>query len=365
MKLVELTKYLEEIAPLPYQESYDNAGLLVGDYNKEINHALISLDCTEEVIEEAIRTNCDVIISHHPIVFKGLKRFNGSNYVEKVVMKAIKHDIALYAIHTNLDNIFEGVNRKIAEKLKLEHLSILLPKEHLLNKLVVFVPRTHADSLKNALFSAGAGAIGNYDECSFSTSGLGSFQAKEGSNPYTGTIGSRHIESEERIEVIYPQHLERKLLVAMYENHPYEEVAYDIYRLQNNYARIGSGMIGALAVPLNEMEFLQHLKESLHLQVIRYTKLRNKNVQRVAICGGAGGFLLSQAIRMGADAFVTADYKYHEFFDAEGKVIIADVGHFESEQFTQELLLEIIQKKFPNFAVRLTGINTNPINYYI
>lgn len=365
MKLVELTKYLEEIAPLPYQESYDNAGLLVGDYNKEINHALISLDCTEEVIEEAIRTNCDVIISHHPIVFKGLKRFNGSNYVEKVVMKAIKHDIALYAIHTNLDNIFEGVNRKIAEKLKLEHLSILLPKENLLNKLVVFVPRTHADSLKNALFSAGAGAIGNYDECSFSTSGLGSFQAKEGSNPYTGTIGSRHIESEERIEVIYPQHLERKLLVAMYENHPYEEVAYDIYRLQNNYARIGSGMIGALAVPLNEMEFLQHLKESLHLQVIRYTKLRNKNVQRVAICGGAGGFLLSQAIRMGADAFVTADYKYHEFFDAEGKVIIADVGHFESEQFTQELLLEIIQKKFPNFAVRLTGINTNPINYYI
>jgi dinuclear metal center YbgI/SA1388 family protein len=365
MKLAELAKYLEDIAPLPYQESYDNAGLLVGDYNKEINQALISLDCTEEVIEEAIRTNCDLIISHHPIVFKGLKRFNGSNYVERVVMKAIKHDIALYAIHTNLDNIFEGVNRKIAEKLKLGHLSILLPKENLLNKLAVFVPKAHAESLKSALFSAGAGAIGNYDECSFSTSGLGSFRAKEGSNPYVGTIGEQHTEPEERIEVIYPQHLERKLLIAMYENHPYEEVAYDIYRLQNTYGRVGSGMIGMLATPLNEIEFLQHLKESLHLQVIRYTKLRNKNVQRVAVCGGAGGFLLSQAIRMGADAFVTADYKYHEFFDAEGNVIIADVGHFESEQFTQELLLEIIQKKFPNFAVRLTGINTNPINYYI
>lgn len=365
MKLAELTKYLEDIAPLSYQETYDNSGLLVGDHNKEINQALISLDCTEEVVEEAISTNCDIIISHHPIIFKGLKRFNGSNYVERTVMKAIKHDIALYAIHTNLDNIFGGVNRKIAEKLKLQDLSILSPKENLLNKLAVFVPKTHAESLRNALFNIGAGAIGNYDQCSFSADGLGTFRAKEGSTPYVGTIGEQHTEPEERIEVVYPQHLERKLLVAMYENHPYEEVAYDIYKLQNAYSSIGSGMIGMLPIALSELDFLAQIKENLHLQVIRYTKLKKKNIQRVAVCGGAGGFLLPQAIRMGADAFITGDYKYHEFFDAEGKILIADVGHFESEQFTQELLLEIIQKKFPNFAVRLTGINTNPINYYI
>lgn len=365
MILAELIQYLESLAPLSYQESYDNSGLLVGNYNKEVNSALISLDCTEEVVEEAISTNCDVIISHHPIVFKGLKRFNGNSYVERVVMKAIKYDIALYAVHTNLDNVFDGVNRKIAEKLKLQELSILAPKGGLLNKLVVFVPKAKADSLRTALFKVGAGAIGNYDECSFNVSGLGTFRANEGANPYVGRLGERHMEMEERIEVIYPQHLERKLLVAMYENHPYEEVAYDIYKLENTFERVGGGMVGFLPSPLTELEFLAHVKENLHLEVIRHTRLRKKNVHRVAVCGGSGSFLLSQAVKVGADVFITADYKYHEFFDAEAKIIIADVGHFESEQFTQELLLEIIQKKFPNFAVRLTGINTNPINYYI
>lgn len=365
MVLTALIDYLEGIAPLPYQESYDNSGLIVGDPNRETNHALISLDCTEEVIDEAIRLGCDLIISHHPIVFKGLKRFNGRNYVERVVMKAIKNDIALYAVHTNLDNIYGGVNKKIAEKLKLQQLSILSPKEDLLNKLVVFVPREHAEKLRSALFRAGAGQIGNYSECSFNVSGTGTFKAEEGTNPYVGVIGERHAEGEDRIEVIYPQHIERSMLIAMYEAHPYEEVAYDIYRLQNKYDQVGSGMIGHLPAPLKEIEFLELLKQNLAAKVIRHTRLRDKNIERVAVCGGSGGFLLPHAIKRGADVFVTADYKYHEFFDAEKKIVIADVGHFESEQFTQELLLEIIQKKFPNFAVRLTGVNTNPINYYI
>lgn len=365
MVLSKIIECLEAIAPLSYQETYDNAGLIVGHPHQEIKQALISLDCTEAVVDEAIRDGYDLIISHHPIVFKGLKRFNGYSYVERVVMKAIQHNIALYAIHTNLDNVLDGVNNKIAEKLKLQKLAILSPKEGLLNKLAVFVPKSHADQLRTALFAAGAGSIGNYDECSFNTLGIGTFKAGLGADPYVGHIGEQHLQEEEKVEVIYPKQIERKLLIAMYEHHPYEEVAYDIYQLENRYNRVGSGIIGMLKDPLDALDFFAFLKERLKVKVIRHTALSNNKVQRVAVCGGSGGFLLPQAIQQGADIFITADYKYHEFFDAEGKIVIADVGHFESEQFTQELLLEIIQKKFPNFAVRLTGVNTNPINYYI
>ncbi|SFC01555.1 dinuclear metal center protein, YbgI/SA1388 family [Parapedobacter composti] len=364
MLLRELTAYLESVAPPAYQESYDNSGLLVGDPSREVHRALISLDCTEAVVDEAIALGCDVIVSHHPIVFKGLKRFNGNTYVERVVMKAIKHDIALYAIHTNLDNVMGGVNGKIAERLGLQHTAILSPKEGLLNKLVVFVPESHAEQVRDALFAAGAGHIGNYDECSFNVQGFGTFRAGDGANPFVGSRGERHREPEVRVEVVYPAAHERAVLLGLFEAHPYEEVAYDIFRLQNPYAQVGSGLIGQLETPMAETDFLRLLKERLGARVIRHTAFRGREVARVAVCGGAGGFLLGQAIRSGADVFVTADYKYHEFFDAEGKIVIADVGHFESEQFTQQLLLEIIQKKFPTFAVRLTGIDTNPIKYY-
>lgn len=364
MRLNELTNHLESLAPLDYQESYDNSGLLVGSPDKEVHQALLSLDCTEAVVQEAIESGCDVVISHHPIVFKGLKRFTGSNYVERVVMTAIKHDIALYAIHTNLDNVVGGVNSKIAERLGLRKIQILSPKADKLCKLVVFVPLDHADPVRAALFKAGGGVVSNYDECSFNTTGYGTFRAGEGTNPFVGTQGEQHREEEVRLEVIFPAHMERDLLRELFKAHPYEEVAYDIYRLQNSHQQVGSGAIGLLERPLAETDFLRLVKEQLNAKVIRHTALRGKPVAQVAVCGGAGGSLLGQAIRAGADAFVTADYKYHEFFDAEGKIIIADVGHFESEQFTQQLLLEIIQKKFPTFAVRLTGIDTNPINYY-
>ena len=364
MQLHELTSCLESLAPLGYQEAYDNAGLLVGAPDKEVQQALISLDCTEEVVEEAIRLGCDLIISHHPIVFKGLKRFNGSNYVERVVIKAIKHDIALYAIHTNLDNVANGVNGKIAERLGLKNTRVLQPKGGLLNKLVVFVPVNHAEAVRSALFAAGAGHIGNYDQCSFNLEGYGTFRAGEDANPFVGNPGERHRENEARIEVVYPANREQTIIKNLLDAHPYEEVAYDVYRLQNAHPTVGSGMIGQLEEELSEGDFLRLLKTRLSAPVIRHTALTGKMVQRVAVCGGAGGFLLGQAIRAGADVFVTADYKYHEFFDAEGKTVIADVGHFESEQFTQQLLLEFIQKKFPTFAVRLTGIDTNPIKYY-
>lgn len=364
MKIHELTNYLESLAPLAYQESYDNSGLLVGDPDRDITQALVSLDCTEAVVDEAVRIGAGIIISHHPIVFKGLKRFNGSNYVERVIIKAIKHDIALYAIHTNLDNIIGGVNTKIAERLGLQKTKILSPRGGLLQKLVVFVPFAQADDVRDALFDAGAGHIGHYDECSYTLEGKGTFRGSENTNPFVGHQGERHEEPEKRIEVIFPAYLSGQIIRSLILVHPYEEVAYDIYPLQNKHDQVGSGIIGELPDELEGGEFLSFLKNKLRATVIRHTQLLDRPIKKVAICGGAGGFLLPQAIRAGADTFVTADYKYHEFFDAEGKIVIADIGHFESEQFTQELLLEIIQKKFPTFAIRLTGIDTNPIKYY-
>lgn len=365
MKLKELTSFLENFAPLAYQEDYDNSGLIVGNSEMEVSGALISLDCTEAVIDEAIENGYKLIISHHPIVFKGLKKFNGKNYVERVVMKAIKHDIAIYAIHTNLDHVSEGVNRKICDKLGIRNPRILLPKEKELRKLVTFCPLAEAENVRTALFDAGAGSIGNYSECSFSTEGLGNFKASELAKPFVGEIGKQHQESELRIETVYPVYLESKILAALHGAHPYEEVAYDLYPISNSHTQLGSGMIGNLETDQEELEFLQFVKETLGAKAIRYTALRSKKIRRVAVCGGSGSFLLPHALRAGADIFITADFKYHEFFDAEGKLIIADVGHFESEQFTQELLLELITEKFSNFALRLTVQNTNPINYLI
>jgi len=365
MKLSELTSYLESFAPLAYQEDYDNAGLIVGRPDQEINQALISLDCTEAVVDEAIETGCQVIISHHPIVFRGLKKINGKTYVERVVEKAIRHGIALYAIHTNLDNITSGVNAKICETLGLRSRHALAPKHNLLKKLVTYVPVSHAEHVRNALFGAGAGNIGNYSECSFNSEGTGTFKADEGTNPYVGEPGKPHTESEIRIETIYPATLESKILMALVLAHPYEEVAYDLYTLSNPSPQVGSGMIGELDTPMDETAFLILIKEKMNAQVIRHTALTGRDVKKVAVCGGAGGFLLKQAIAAGANIFITADYKYHEFFDAEGKILIADIGHFESEQFTQQLLYEIIRKKFSTFALRLTEVNTNPVKYFI
>ncbi|MCA5006593.1 Nif3-like dinuclear metal center hexameric protein [Sphingobacterium bovistauri] len=365
MKIKEITSYLETIAPLAYQESYDNSGLIVGHPNDEVSKALISLDCTEEIVDEAIAKGCDIIISHHPIVFKGLKKFNSKNYVERTVIKAIKNNIALYAIHTNLDNVLGGVSSKIADKLELVNHAILSPKSELLKKLVVYVPRANVEDVRQALFDAGAGSIGSYDQCSYNTSGYGTFRPLEGANPAIGEMGTQERVEETKIEVIFPSQLERQIVVSMLAAHPYEEVAYHAITIDNKLQYVGSGAIGNLEVPIEASAFMAYLKEKLNLNVIRHTKFSDKKINRVAVCGGSGGFLLNEAKRSGADIFITADYKYHEFFDAEDDIIIADIGHYESEQFTQELLLEIIRKKFVNFAVLLTEIDTNPIKYYI
>ncbi len=363
MQLKELTQFLETIAPLAYQESYDNSGLIVGNFDKEINKALISLDCTEAIVDEAIKNKCDIIISHHPIVFKGLKKLNGSNYIERVVIKAIENKIAIYAIHTNLDAVDIGVNFKICEKIGLLNCRILSPKKNGLKKLVFFVPLAYADIVRTEIFEAGGGQIGNYTNASFNTNGIGTFKGNGFTNAFVGKKNQIHYEDETRIEVLYQAQIENQIISALLKNHPYEEVAYDIYTLDNNFKEVGSGMIGELPEEMDGLKFLHHLKDKMDLNVIRHTEILSKKVKRIAVCGGSGSFLLKNAIAANADIFITADFKYHEFFDADGKIVIADIGHFESEQFTQHLLLDIITKKFPNFAIRLTENNTNPIKY--
>ena len=363
MKVKDITKIIEEFAPLSFQESYDNSGLIVGNDNDEVSGVLICLDCVEEILDEAIATNCNMVVAHHPIVFSGLKKLNGKNYIERTVIKAIKHGIAIYAVHTNLDNVKNGVSFKIAEKIGVKNCQILEPKKGLLSKIITYCPTDKADKVRRAMFDAGAGSIGEYDECSYNIEGVGTFRAKEGTNPYSGVVSEFHQEKEVKIEAVVLNHKVNTVVKNLIEAHPYEEVAYDVVSLSNKHQNVGSGVVGELEVEENEMDFLNRIKKDLKTDCIRHTNLRREKVKRVAICGGSGSFLLNNAIGAGADVFITGDFKYHQFFDADNQIIIADVGHYESEQFTSELIYEILNEKIPNFAVRLTAKNTNPLNY--
>ena len=363
MRIRDIVSSIEQIAPMSYQESYDNSGLIVGDYSQEVSGVVICLDVIESVVEEAIQLGANMIIAHHPIVFKGLKRFNGNNYVERTVMLAIKNDIAIYAAHTNIDSVRGGVSEKICDLIGLKNKKILSPVSEDLKKLVTFVPVDHADKVREALFIAGAGNIGNYDACSYTTEGIGTFRGGEDAKPFVGEKGEVHQEIEVRFETIFPKHLKGKIIGALLDHHPYEEVAYDIYALENNNSQAGLGMIGELETPENSVDFLKRIKEIFRSGCVRHTEIVKKEVKKVAVCGGSGSFLLHKAMSAKADIFVTGDFKYHEFFDAEGKLIIADIGHYESEQFTRDIFYEIVTKKFPNFAVHISEINSNPINY--
>jgi dinuclear metal center YbgI/SA1388 family protein len=365
MQIADIIACLEAIAPPSLQESYDNAGLITGNAGWNCTGVLCTLDATEEVIQEAIQRNCNLVVAHHPIVFSGLKKINGKNYVEKTVITAIKNDIAIYAIHTNLDNVLNGVNGMMADKLGLVKRSILAPKEATLKKLYTFVPVEQAEAVRAALFAAGAGHIGNYNECSFGTEGTGTFKGGAGTNPFVGTPGERHYEKELKMEVIFPAYLQTAIVKALLAAHPYEEVAYDVVNLANAHPGIGSGLLGQLPEPMPETPFLALVKQQFNLSLIRHTALLNRPVKKVALCGGAGSFLVSRALAAGADVYITADMKYHEFFDANGRLVIADIGHFESEQFTTDLLHKILQEKFPTFAVLKTIVKTNPVHYFI
>ncbi|MEI7594827.1 MAG: Nif3-like dinuclear metal center hexameric protein [Bacteroidota bacterium] len=364
MKALEIINEIEKFAPKAYQESYDNSGLQIGQANSEVNSCIIALDCTEKLIDYAIDKKIDLVITHHPLIFSGLKSITGKNEQERIIAKAIKHDIIVYSAHTNLDSVTNGVSFELAKKLNLKNIEILDNAEGNLKKLVVFCPITHIEKVKYALFEAGAGNIGNYDQCSFSTQGKGSFRALEGSNPYVGEKNKCHFEEEERIETIFPAHKESSVLQALFQSHPYEEVAYDVYNLTNTNKQVGLGAIGTLEKEMTETEFFAFLSGITKCKSIRHSSFNGKSIKKVALCGGSGSHLIKKAKLKKADLFITGDIKYHAFAEAEDKIIIADIGHFESEQFTKELLFEIISKKFHNFAAYIYKEEENPVNYF-
>jgi dinuclear metal center YbgI/SA1388 family protein len=365
MTIAEIITPLEKFAPTAYQESYDNSGLLTGNLSWVCNGVLCTLDVTEAVVLEAKEKGCNLIVAHHPIIFSGLKKITGKNYVEQTIIAAIKNDIAIYAIHTNLDNVMAGVNNKIADRLGLVDRKILAPKQNLLSKLIVFAPENAAKKVKEAIFNAGGGDIANYSECSFSTQGIGTFKGNENSNPTIGEPLVRSSISEIKIEAMLPNYLQHYVVSKMIEAHPYEEVAYDVMPLNNSYQQVGSGLVGELELEISEFEFLGLLKKQFNLQVIKHTALLNRPIKKVALCGGSGSFLIKNAVAAKADIYITADIKYHEFFDAENKILVADIGHWESEQFTIELLMEILQSNSPIFAVLKSGVKTNPVEYFV
>lgn len=363
MNIGAITDFLETIAPLSYQESYDNSGLIIGDKTLEATGALFTLDVTEAVVDEAIDLGYNLIVAHHPLIFKPIKRINAGNEVDRCVIKAIKHDIAIYAAHTNLDNAPQGVNAMICKKLGLSQTEILDPADEMLRKIAVFVPMEHADKVRNAMFDAGAGRLGDYNSCSFNIPGQGTFKAGNAANPFVGAIGELHTENEVRIEALCEKQDLSRIIYAMKQAHPYEEVAYDVYPLVNKNPYVGSGMIGELSEPMEEMDFLHMVKRIFGPGCLKYSPLTQKKVRKVAVCGGSGNFLISNAMAAGADAFITGEIKYHDYFMAENKILLIEAGHYETEQFTKDLLYQVVKENFTTFATRISTITTNPVNY--
>lgn len=363
MKIKEIVSALERFAPLPLQDGFDNAGLQIGLTDAEATGALLCLDVTEAVLDEAIALGFNLVIAHHPLIFKGYKSITGKDYVERCMLKAIKNDIVIYAAHTNLDNAQNGVNFKIAEKIGLKNVCILQPKKDSLVKLVTFVPLAQAELVRNALFASDCGVVGNYDSCSYNLRGEGTFRAKEGTHPFCGSVGELHREEEVRIEVILPEFKKNEAIKALLAVHPYEEPVFDFYSLLNDWAQVGSGIVGELEEPETESGFLKRIKKIFEVGCVRHNKLSGREIQKVALCGGAGAFLIPQAVRCDADVFLTGEIKYHDYFGREGEILLAEIGHYESEQYTKEIFHSIIVELFPNLAIQLSKINTNPIKY--
>ncbi len=363
MNLKQIVDIINEAAPFSWQESYDNSGIQIGEPEREVHRALLTLELTPAVLKEAVEKSCDLVITHHPLIFEGLKRITGGTPTERMVSEAIRQQVAVVSVHTNIDNSLSGVNNRLAEKLGLVNLRILKPASGMLKKLVTFCPTDHADKLRASLFEAGAGHIGEYDCCSFNLEGQGSFRAGEGASPFAGNIRELHYEKEERIETIFPVHLQQQVIRAMKDAHPYEEVACDVYALDNAYDRAGAGMIGDYETPISPEDFLLKIKKQLGTPVLRHTETPQTMLKKVALCGGSGAFLIGEALKAGAQAFVTADVKYHQFLDVAGKLLLVDAGHYETERHTKGLIHDIIQKKMLNFAVLISEVNTNPVRY--
>lgn len=363
MKIKNIISVLEQMAPLAYAEDFDNVGLLLGNPEDNATGILVCHDALENVIDEAIAKNCNMIVCFHPIIFSGLKKITGKNYVERAVLKAIKNDIAIYAVHTALDNHQDGVNKIFCDSLGLKNTKILIPKQNFIKKLVTYTIPENAEKIRKAMLNTGAGTIGNYENCSFNSEGFSTYQGNQNSNPVVGTKGELTKTNEIKIEVTFEKHLESKILKALFDNHIYEEIAYEIYDLQNSHQNIGLGMIGELETEMPEKEFLEFVKQKMQANGIRHSQFRNKSIKKVAVLGGSGSFAIKNAILAGADAFLTADLKYHQFYEAENQLLLADIGHFESERYTKNYIVEFLRKKILNFAIILSEENTNPVKY--
>ena len=363
MKIKEIVSALERFAPLPLQDGFDNAGLQIGLTEAEATGALLCLDVTETVVDEAVALGYNLIISHHPLIFKGYKSITGKDYIERCIIKAITHGITIYSAHTNLDNAPGGVNYKIAEKIGLKNVRILAPKEDCLLKLVTFVPVEQAETVRKALFEAGCGCIGNYDSCSYNLQGEGTFRALEGANPFCGQVGELHTETEVRVETVLPSFRKSAVVKALMASHPYEEPAFDLYPLKNTWNQVGSGVVGELEEPETELEFLKRIKKLFEVGCVKHSRLTGRLIQKVALCGGSGAFLASQAVASGADLFLTGEIKYHDYFSFEDRILMTEIGHYESEQYTKEIFYSIIREMFPGLDVQVTRVNTNPIKY--
>lgn len=364
MTVREITSCLEQWAPLTYAEDFDNVGLLVGDYDQHIEGVLVAHDALEAVIDEAILNKCNLIVSFHPIIFQGIKQLTGSSYVERAVLKAVKNDIAIYALHTALDVQPSGVNKGLSDALGLTKTQVLIPSKGALLKLNTYVPNAHLTEIQEALFEAGAGALGNYDQCSYTSLGEGTFRPLKGSNAFVGEIGNQHKEPETQLQVVFPKHVKPDVIHALQQAHPYETVAYELSTLENVDEQLGMGCIGNLAEPVAEEVFLRHLKKIVGTPCFRHSALLGKKIARVALLGGSGSFAIEAALRQQADVFITADLKYHDFFKAEKKCLLLDIGHFESEQFTKKTIIEFLSKNFPNFAFISSKTDTNPVHYF-
>ena len=365
MTVKEVVSEIEKKIALKQAEDFDNVGLLCGNPQREVTGILVCHDALENVIDEAIEKKLNLVVTFHPIIFSGLKSITGKNYVERAVLKAIENKIAIYALHTAFDNDYFGVNFRICEELDLQNQKILMPKSQNLKKLEVYVPGEYAEVIKNALFEAGAGNVGFYDECSFAVQGKGTFRPIEGSNPFSGTRNIREDADEQMVSVIFEHFKQHQIITAMKDAHPYEEVAYQIITLENQNQYSGLGRFGNLKTEIDELDFLKLVKEKFDLKIIRHSPLLNKKIKRVGVLGGSGASGIKAALSQNCDVYLTGDVKYHEFFQNEGKMLICDIGHFESEQFVTQQLIEILSEIFPKFAVSKSVENTNPVNYFL
>lgn len=364
MKLTEIIQIIEKEIPVQLQESYDNNGLQLGDANSEILKALISLDLTMDVLIEAKSENCNLIITHHPPIFSAVKTIESNDVLGAMIYFAIKNDIAIYSMHTSFDKYKYGVSYALAEKLLIKNIKVLSPEKNVLRKLITFCPKIQSEALRKALFSAGAGHIGEYDSCSFNTIGEGTFRALEKANPFVGAKGDLHIEQEVKIETIFPFWKQNAVIKALLAHHPYEEVAYDIYLLENRLENSGLGMLGNLEKELEKEDFLSFVKGKLKIESLRFNNSFKGKIKKLALCGGAGSSLIREAISSGADAYITADLKYHEFQAASSDILLIDAGHYETEIFALNAIKSLLSEKLPKFATRISETKTNFVSYF-